>query len=305
MVAARTLYIGVASAALYIGVASVAVAAPAPSPVAVALSATATPDTGPVGTVTQVQGSGWPAFARLQLVTCGALAIDGSADCDTSGAYTLLGSKDGVWSAQVVVGRPPKPCPCVLQVSDANSGKAVAIPLEITGLPTAPLPSVSAPPGPSPLAVVSSRLTGWRWTELFGAGPARTLVLTVHNGTPNTMPSLEVDLADSPNAVSQHGLGKVTIGPLTGGATRTFEVPVTLGATAGGSVQLYGRVAGGPVFALSTHSWPLGLYALALLVALVALLFVRRGIAAVRQRRRGPHDDQPGPSAQSVVAAAR
>ncbi|MGH8961560.1 MAG: hypothetical protein ACRDWT_10170 [Jatrophihabitantaceae bacterium] len=272
------------SAALLLGAAlciggPAAAAAPSGS-VAAPLGAFAIPDSGRVGTLVSVQGSGWPSNAQLQLVTCGELAVTGSSACDMSAAYTLIGARDGRFSVQVRLGRPPVPCPCVLHVSDAGSGKLVNIPVTIAGLKLATPPKPRLAPSPPPLAIVSADLVGWRWTELVGASPTRTLVLTVRNSSGSPVSGARLQLSGSQSATSRGDLGTTTIATVPAHASRTYHVAVRLPAGIGGAYRVYGALDGGLAFSVGTHAFPWGLYGLALLVAGLLAEVLRRVLRA-------------------------
>lgn len=258
----------------------VVVATPVAAYGATGLTATATPDSGKPGAQVRVDGANWAPNAHLQIVTCGALGIGGSASCDQAATYTPIADKNGVFQAYVALGKPPVPCPCVLHVSDATSTDAVDIPVVVVGQPTAPppQPDVSAA---QPLTVVSAQLTGWGpWTAFFGAGPQRTMVITVHNSTSRTITSARLSLATGTADSPGRALALTTVGPITAGTASTFQVPVTLPGGVGGSYTVTGTLDGAATFSATTSSYAWGFYVLDVLLLLVLIL------AIVARRRR-------------------
>jgi hypothetical protein len=266
------------------------------------LMAAATPDTGTPGALVRVDGANWTPGARLQVVTCGALGIGGSASCDLAATYTPIANNSGAFQAYVALGKPPVPCPCVLHVSDANSSAAVDIPVVVVGQPlaTPPKPDLGAS---NPLTVASAQLTGWGpWTAFFGAGPQRTLVLTVHNNTAQPVRTARLVLF---NGTSQSGGGPLStteIGPIPAGAASTFQVPVALPGGVGGDYTVTGTIDGGAAFAVTTSSRAWGFYTLdVILLGLLVLVIVAR----LRQRRGaggvGRHSLAPSPVLDEVA----
>ena len=127
-----------------------------------------------------ITGSRWPSGSTLQAVLCGANTVNGSADCVQAAAVTMSPGPNGVVDGVLRVLPPPQPCPCVVVVSSL-AAKSITFPVQVVGMPTAPVRSASPQYQPQPLKV-HARVTGA--TSLgaaFGAPASRTLVLTVTN----------------------------------------------------------------------------------------------------------------------------
>lgn len=248
------------------------------------LDASVTPNRGKPGATVQVAGTNWGPGARLQVVTCGALGIGGSASCDLTATYTPIADKHGAFSTEIKLGKPPVPCPCVVHISAAQSTAAVDIPVTLVGRPTAPPPTPDLQASGPPVVVTSAQLTGWGpWTSLFGACPTRDLVLTVHNTTGSQLASTALTVSSGGVGESGPVLADTTIGPLAPGEVSTVVVPVTLGPGVAGTRTVSGTLAGGGSFTAETTSYAWGFFALdAFLLAVLVLMVLRR----IRGRER-------------------
>lgn len=284
------------AAALTVALAIPVVAAlPTSATAADGLTATATPNSGKPGAIVMVTGANWPSAARLQLVTCGGLAIGGSPSCDLAATYTLIASATGAFSVQVKLGKPPVPCPCVIHVSDADSTAAVDIPVIVVGQPVAP-PPTPTPGGAVPaVVVVNSDLTGWGpWTALFGAGPQRTLALTLRNTTSAAIPSTPLQLVDGPTATSGKPLLTTQVGPIGPHEAKAFFVPVSLNPGVGGRFTITGTLGTGTSFTATTTSYAWGFYILDVILLVILILVI---VGRIRARRATPGPEATGPDA--------
>ncbi|MFK0217633.1 hypothetical protein ACIQWN_05500 [Streptomyces vinaceus] len=133
------------------------------------------------GTEITVTGTGWHAKTLVMLLVCGQNMIGGTNSCANADGAAVSVGDDGRFAAQLAVAAPPKPCPCVVNVTSVGGDQAtVAAPLKITDHPVAELPAES---GSARLAMLSGvRLEGedgvLTW---FGAPPARKFTVTVGN----------------------------------------------------------------------------------------------------------------------------
>ncbi|MFE3558340.1 hypothetical protein ACFXKW_26285 [Streptomyces sp. NPDC059193] len=133
------------------------------------------------GTEITVTGTGWRAKTLVMLLVCGQNMIGGTNSCANSDGVAVSVGDDGRFAAQLPVVAPPKPCPCVVNVTSVNGDQStVAAALKITDHETAPLPAES---GTARLAMLTGvRLEGddgvLTW---FGAPPSRTFKVTVGN----------------------------------------------------------------------------------------------------------------------------
>ncbi|GGM05944.1 hypothetical protein ACFFX1_26855 [Dactylosporangium sucinum] len=228
------------------------------------------------GDTVTVRGSGWPGGQLLQLVTCGELALTGSAACDMRQALATPVHDDGTFGVQVRVGDPPRPCPCVIHVAMVGTGVAghVDVPIAIPGHATGPVPAAGA--SVSRLEVVAVRLDGRpRWTEWFGAEAHRTLVYQVRNPGAQTLRDLPF------NVRVGKGGGDPAPAPPSGelrpGETRELRAPVTIPFAAFGRYQVRADIAGLGAASVPYDAYPWGLVGLNVLgVALIALGVYRR-----------------------------
>ncbi|MFG2234168.1 hypothetical protein ACGFNX_29950 [Streptomyces sp. NPDC048723] len=133
------------------------------------------------GTGITVTGTGWPAKTLVMLLVCGQNMIGGTNSCANADGAAVSVAADGSFTAQLPVVAPPKPCPCIVNVTSVNGDQStVATPLKITDHPVAELPAES---GTARLAMLTGvRLEGedgvLTW---FGAPPARKFKVTVGN----------------------------------------------------------------------------------------------------------------------------
>ncbi|MGW1775005.1 hypothetical protein [Streptomyces sp. NPDC002104] len=133
------------------------------------------------GTEIAVTGTGWRPRTMVMLLVCGQNMIGGTNSCANADGVAVSVADDGHFSAQLPVVAPPKPCPCVVNVTSVNGDQStVAAPLKITDHPVADLPAEG---GTARLALLTAvRLKGedgvLTW---FGAPPGRTFTVTVGN----------------------------------------------------------------------------------------------------------------------------
>ncbi|MFJ2598276.1 hypothetical protein [Streptomyces erythrochromogenes] len=133
------------------------------------------------GTEITVTGTGWRARTLVMLLVCGQNMIGGTNSCANADGAAVSVAEDGRFAARLPVAAPPKPCPCIVNVTSVNGDRStVAVPLKITDHPVAELPAAS---GTGRLAMLTGvRLEGedgvLTW---FGAPPVRKFKVTVGN----------------------------------------------------------------------------------------------------------------------------
>ncbi|MFE9560988.1 hypothetical protein ACFYM0_07765 [Streptomyces sp. NPDC006487] len=133
------------------------------------------------GTEIAVTGTGWRPKTMVMLLVCGQNMIGGTNSCANADGVAVSVADDGHFSAQLPVVAPPKPCPCVVNVTSVNGDQStVGAPLKITDHPVADLPAEG---GTARLALLTGvRLKGedgvLTW---FGAPPGRKFTVTVGN----------------------------------------------------------------------------------------------------------------------------
>ncbi|MGW1978924.1 neocarzinostatin apoprotein domain-containing protein [Streptomyces sp. NPDC001889] len=273
----------------------VACAGPAPaaeSPPSVRLSAERAAE----GEEITVSGGGWRPRALLTLLICGQNMIGGTNSCANAQGRTVTTDSAGGFSGKLPVAVPPRPCPCVVHAAAVTADRAAAdAPLTVTGHPTAPLPR---PPDGKLAVLTAARLEGDSGVlVLFGAPPARRLVLTVGNlgTTPVRDPVFRIGTAHGVYAPRwEERRWRGTIQP---GRRALVALPVELSAGAHGDYAVSVRYGGRT---LVSRPWevprPWGVTAFWVLLAVVvpAALF-RIGMAAVdRVRPRTPARPAPG-----------
>ncbi|MFD6985571.1 hypothetical protein ACFWAX_33515 [Streptomyces sp. NPDC059956] len=133
------------------------------------------------GTEIAVTGTGWRPKTMVMLLVCGQNMIGGTNSCANADGVAVSVADDGHFSAQLPVVAPPKPCPCVVNVTSVNGDQStVGAPLKITDHPVADLPAEG---GTARLALLTGvQLKGedgvLTW---FGAPPGRKFTVTVGN----------------------------------------------------------------------------------------------------------------------------
>jgi hypothetical protein len=267
------------------------------------ITGSALPDKALPGTSTLVESAGWPAFTQVQAVVCGDLGIGGSNTCDQSAGQLGAADKDGKVRLDIVVGDPPRPCPCILRVA-SYSGPALSvdIPFKVQGHPVGTPPTPESPAADVQIAGLELEGTGGV-AALFGAPSTRRLVVTLVNqgNAPAVDPQLVVGVgrtAESPPTSTT--TTDLTLDPLQ---TTRVAVDVSLPVAAFGTYYLSASVAtetssDPPRVARTTwKAYPWGLVALNLIgIALVIWGIFRRTIGKRRvSTARAKHRDVARP----------
>ncbi|WP_370614823.1 hypothetical protein [Mumia sp. Pv 4-285] len=267
------------------------------APAGTGLTATVTPGEGRSGANVQVKGEGWPPLTQVQALVCGDLAIGGSAACDQSAAALAVTNVDGQLDIDLVVGNPPRPCPCVVRVA-SYTGPALAVdaPFVVTGHAVGTPPAAVLPA--ADLVVTNAHLEGsGGLAGFFGFAPARRLVVEVENrGTAaayNPEIALGVGKSDlqKPDVVLKRD---ITVEPLQ---SATIESKIELPFAAFGTYHVVGSIGEGETGALFQTTWgayPWGLVAINLLMVLL--------LAWAIKHRRDVIKARPALDAQSKAA---
>jgi hypothetical protein len=217
----------------------------------------------------------------VSVAVCGEEARHGSADCDLASSTIVGTGADGVFGTQLVVQIPPKPCPCVVQISSVDTNDELAIPIVISGAPSVSLSARASGRPARPLTIQKARLTGGSWSSWFGWGAQRTLVLTLKNtsGGPLNKPLV---LVAAGRASSTNEPQPVPVqGPFATGEVRTLRVPVEFDTP---SIGDYGvRIRAGSdgttvTKTVGTSSYPWALFLIALLLVQCLLLLGRNRV---------------------------
>ncbi|MFJ8211178.1 hypothetical protein [Streptomyces sp. NPDC096033] len=256
-------------------------------------------------------GTGWPARTLVMLLVCGQNMIGGTNSCANADGVAVAVADDGRFTARLPVAEPPKPCPCVVNVTSVNGDQStVAVPLKITGHPVADLPAES---GTARLAMLTGvRLKGedgvLTW---FGAPPSRRFTATVGNlgSVPVKDPVFRLGTAHGVFAPQwEEARWKGTIPP-GGKAEVSLGVELPAGAHGDYTVSLkYGETV------LATQPWgvdrPYGVLLFwALLLVVIPTALFRLGMAVVDRVRPRPgaagrhRGAGPAPEGASAVTA--
>jgi hypothetical protein len=263
--------LSVASAGV-VGLGSAASAQAAPS-------LTVAPSAAPVGATVIVSARNFPPLIQnLQVEVCGNQGAGGSADCDQSGARNFA-SGSGIFQVNLVVTRPPAPCPCAIAAYAPSLGAPVTVPFTVLGAPTAPVVTPQLHTG---LVINQVRLVGSNsWGAWFGAPPRRTLLLTVTNtgNVAAVSPSLVLRIGRGANPSDT--VGSPILRTIDPKGTVTYQIPANLPALSFGTYTVEGQL--GPAgessgFTTTTSSLPWGLIAVAIVLVQVTLVWIRNRI---------------------------
>jgi hypothetical protein len=247
------------------------------------------------GQTMRVEGSGWPPSALLTVELCGNEARNGSVDCDARTSKTVATTKEGVLFADLLATAPPSPCPCVVHVFQPQGILDMAARVRINGVAVAPLSEEAAPA--RRLEVTKARLTGSNGLGAwFGAGPERTLELTVENTGDVAVDGAAIRAGWGRSSSPDQPIDIDNLKKLQPGDSVTVEVPVQLGALGFGRYVAAGNIAGfdGADFEAPTSTYPLGL------LLVVVLLVVGAGVLVYRRL----DSDDPNEAAPSEAAEA-
>ncbi|WP_406366951.1 hypothetical protein [Streptomyces sp. NBC_01546] len=262
------------------------------------------------GTEITVTGTGWRAKTLVMLLVCGQNMIGGTNSCANADGAAVSVADDGHFAAQLPVVAPPKPCPCVVNVTSVNGDQStVAAALKITDHPVAELPAES---GTARLAMLTGvRLEGddgvLTW---FGAPPSRKFKVTVGNlgSAPVKDPVFQLGTAHGVFApLWEEVRWKGSIAP-GGKAEIALDVALTAGAHGDYTISLkYGETV------VATQPWgvdrPYGVLLFwGLLLLVIPAAVFRVGMAVVDKVR--PRTAPPGrhrgariPEAAAAVTA--
>lgn len=254
-----------------------------------------------------VTGTGWRAGTLVMLLVCGQNMIGGTNSCANADGVAVAVGDDGHFTARLPVVGPPKPCPCVVNVTSVNGDQStVALPIKITDHPVAELPAES---GTGRLALLTGvRLEGddgvLTW---FGAPPTRKFTVTVGNlgSAPVKDPVFQLGTSHGVYApLWEEARWKGTIAP-GGKAEVRLDVSLAAGAHGDYTVSLkYGDKV------MATQPWGVGrpygvLLFWALLLVVIPTAVFRIGMAVVdRVRPRGAPAPRPVPAAPAAASEA-
>lgn len=231
-----------------------------------------------------ITGTHWPQGTTLQAMLCGAEAVDGSVDCVQRAAVTMTPGPDGALQGVLHVYAPPRPCPCVVLVSGLSSSYAQRIPVEVVGVPVAPVSSAAPQSKPLTLEVQVSVSGGTSVASLFGGPAKRVLTVTLRNTGTVAIPHPVVAARWGRGGAPTHAITSRVLAALPPDTRRTVQLPFELDPLSIGRYHVRGVVTGAtkPVgFEAQTSTYPWGLFAIGLVLLQVVLLALRN-----RARRR-------------------
>jgi hypothetical protein len=219
-----------------------------------------------------VTGSGWQPGVQVQAVLCGNLFLGGIGDCDPTRANTTVVTPEGTFSTQIVVGIPPKPCPCVVHVSSPENNDANDVPFEVIGAETAQptlqitTRSIEAQQSISGIGPIAS------W---FGAGAERTIDLEVTNTGSTSLENPDVRVTAGTGDDPTDVVARPDLGLIAPGQSVTVQIPVQFPAFTFGRLTVLTSFAGldEPTSVSSTtSSYPWALIVIGWLLIQIPLL---------------------------------
>jgi hypothetical protein len=260
------------------------------------------------GETVSITGTHWPPHRVLQAAICGRGAVEGSQDCDMTGAITFGPADNGVVDAPIVVTVPPVPCPCVVLVTQATPSAAETLPINITGAPRGPLPT--SPNLDLPRITVSNVhvVSDSSWTSWFGAAANRELVLTVHNEGASAVRAQII--AHWVRGSDHYVIASPPAQEIPVGESTQMSAPFALSTFSHGDFAVLGQLSGGGFqegFQSSTSTTPWALYVLIITTVLCVLAMI--ATAVLRRRRNetdgsGDGDELVSPDASPTASDA-
>jgi hypothetical protein len=125
-------------------------------------SINATPTIAAPGTQVLVRGSNFPPGQLVRLTVCGNQAARGAVDCAQEASQIVPPTQGGTFQTPIPVVAPPQPCPCVIEAAAPSARARVLLPIQIVGVPTAP---VQTPAPTRDQTLRSKRLSSAVWAR--------------------------------------------------------------------------------------------------------------------------------------------
>jgi hypothetical protein len=311
----RATAVAVVGVISWFGVAAVANAAGTPSPSAsptasptASANVTATLNTGvaKIGDQLALQGTNWPPGALINAQICGNDAAGGSVDCALSTGSVGTASPTGTFNLSVAVQKPPVACPCVVNVSNSIDQRSIALPLQITGVASAPL---TGPTIIHDTLSASARIVGsGPWTSWIGGSADRTALITVTNTGNQVITNPTLTLTVGKGADPTTFLANPQIGTIQPGQTVIFKQPFTIKGPAFGQYRLKGVFSGldeATTFTASTSVYPWILFVLAWLLLQIPLLGLYKRRSVIDEGDEDPIEDaRPVPTLDETYGFA-
>jgi hypothetical protein len=249
------------------------------------------------------------------MAVCGNEARRGSVDCDNLGSQARETTPDGTPTiGSVVVGAPPAPCPCIIRVTSDDNDEVAVAPITIAGHPIAEVVEPSEFVQPLVTEIDAVRVPGGIADRLRASlgGPLRyEVTVTIRNTATYAVESVRATARYIRTRYTDERA--ITIGdPGTLGAGAIWEdvVEVEVPALTIGEVlwRVEASGSGAPVIAEDATTFqPVGLYVVAVVLVLDALVLIWRFGTRRRRRRRerrrppeNPFLDDQGPVEQPL-----
>jgi hypothetical protein len=253
-----------------------------------------------------VSGANWPPNSIVQVQVCGNLGLNGTSDCDSITAVQSGVNTAGAFSAVMIIGNPPVPCPCVFRTFSQATGIAKTLEFTLLGAAVDPDGATEIVLPERRLDITDARIEGsGPWTALFGAPPDRTLVFTVVNNGFVAVNDPSIVLGVGKGSDPEGFVAPPQIDRLEPGESVTLTVDIDLPAFAYGTYAVVGSIPGfeTPVAfrAETSHiPWLLLIIPLLILAQLTLLAFRNRVADRIQRSEPVPTGDQP-PSDDAVI----
>ncbi len=257
------------------------------------------------GQTITILGSGWKPGTRLQAALCGGNAVNGLSDCDLASTQTVVAQSTGSIWQPTAFQLPAQPCPCVVLVTGPNGGTVNKIPVTVIGAPTGPIPPVSTV---ADLQVQSVRVTGGlTLASAFGGAAERTVSVEIYNpGNAAVTPVLTGRWGRGSNPQNVIAMAKAL--PVQPGRTEEVRTNFTLSPLSVGEytvrveMEQLSSSQRTPSFSTTTANWPIGLFAIGLLIALAILAGIAVAVrVVVRRIQEEDSDDSARPQVPTGV----
>lgn len=232
-----------------------------------------------IGELVRVSGSGWgtPGSGVVAVKICGNGALDPATDCDPSNTVEGAIGQGGAFYTAIRISRPPRSCPCILMATSDASRAEVRVPIEIAGVPVAPLEQPKGVRRAVSITSMGLKGDGPR-RSWFGGSAERVLNVTVKNTGEVALHDPLIDITWGRGKNPDGFVAPPKLGTLLPGDTKVLRIPVHVPAWSFGyftvkvEVDPFGTAA---VKRVHTVLLPWGLIALALLATQVVLLAFR------------------------------
>ena len=254
-----------------------------------------------------ITGSHWPAGTGVAATLCGADAQAGTADCAETTTVLMVAPRTGRLWVLMTTALPPKPCPCVILVTETTGQYIKRIPIAVEGAKTVPVQKTSIASAPA-LTITGLKVVGGiTLASAFGGAAPRTVEFRIRNtGTQPVAPVL-LGRWGSGTQIT-HVIEMPIVAQLGPGVSETIRAHFSLPALSVGNytVKVEAQAIGsGPIdtATASTSTWPFALFIVALVLLGLLLLGIEKMVQNRRRRREQERLAKAGQEAPDALTA--